>query len=87
MSSTPIEDAAPSASLDDLKARAAPPHPGAKPEPLGSLPGGSTFNHQVVWLLSACQLLSAGQEHVGYVVADVLAKHLLLFVYNHNVAQ
>ena len=32
-----FEDSAPSASLDCLKARAAPTHPGAPPEPLGSL--------------------------------------------------
>ena len=36
--STLPDDTAPSASLDCLKARAAPTHPGAQPEPLGSLP-------------------------------------------------
>ena len=38
MASTLSDDTAPSASLDCLKARAAPTHPGAQPEPLGSLP-------------------------------------------------
>ena len=38
MASTLSDDTAPSASLDRLKARAAPTHPGAQPEPLGSLP-------------------------------------------------
>jgi hypothetical protein len=60
MASTLFDDSAPFASLDCLKARAAPTHPRAPPEPLGSLPGASaarlrplqrwnfsTFNHQV----------------------------------------
>ena len=38
MASTLSDDTAPSASLDCLTARAAPTHPGAQPEPLGSLP-------------------------------------------------
>ena len=38
MASTLFDDTAPSASLDCLKARAAPTQPGAQPEPLGSLP-------------------------------------------------
>ena len=37
MASTLSEDSAPSASLDCLKAQAAPTHPRAQPEPLGSL--------------------------------------------------
>ena len=37
MASTLFEDSAPSASLDCLKAQAAPTHPRAQPEPLGSL--------------------------------------------------
>merc|ERR1712185_241643 len=36
--STVFDDRAPSASLDHLKARAAPSHPGAPPEPLRSSP-------------------------------------------------
>ena len=36
--STLFDDIAPSASLDCLKAQAAPTHPGAPPEPLGGLP-------------------------------------------------
>ena len=60
MPSALFGDSAPFASLDCLKARAAPTHPRAPPEPLGSLPGASaarlrplqrwnfsTFNHQV----------------------------------------
>ena len=38
MASTLFEDSAPSASLDHLNAEAAPMHPTAKPEPLGSSP-------------------------------------------------
>ena len=38
MASTLSDDTAPSASLDRLKARAAPTHPRAQPEPLGGLP-------------------------------------------------
>ena len=38
MASTLSDDTAPSASLDHLEAQAAPTHPGAQPEPLGSLP-------------------------------------------------
>ena len=41
MPSTLFEDSAPFASLDCLKARAAPMHPRAPPEQLGSLPGAS----------------------------------------------
>ena len=38
MASTLSDDTAPSASLDHLEAQAAPTHPRAQPEPLGSLP-------------------------------------------------
>jgi len=38
-----------------------------------------------VWALAACHVLTETQEHLAYIGADVLAKHLLLFVYNHNV--
>ena len=38
MASTLSDDTAPSASLDHLEAQAAPTHPRAPPEPLGSLP-------------------------------------------------
>ena len=34
-----------------------------------------------VWLLGATDLVSAYNEHVGYVMCDLCAKYLLLFVY------
>jgi len=35
----------------------------------------------VVWALAACDSISTEAEHVGYIVGDLLAKFLLLFVY------
>jgi len=39
----------------------------------------------VVWLLAAAGAISIEQEHVGYVCSDLLAKHLLLFMYAQKV--
>ena len=35
----------------------------------------------LVWLLSALDYLSPFTEHIGYVLSDLCAKYLLLFVY------
>ena len=35
----------------------------------------------VVWVLSALGYLSIEAEHVGYIVCDLTAKYVLLFVY------
>jgi len=35
----------------------------------------------MVWALAACGSLSIQVEHIGYIVADVVAKFLLMFVY------
>ena len=38
-----------------------------------------------VWLLGATQYITAFEEHVGYVLCDLCAKYLLLFVYIGNI--
>ena len=39
----------------------------------------------IVWLLGALQLITVFEEHVGYVIGDLCAKYLLLFVYVSHV--
>ena len=48
------------------------------PRPLP--PVGSLLERQV-WLAAAANVVTPEQEHTGYVVADLVAKWLLLFVY------
>ena len=38
-----------------------------------------------VWLLGATQMITVFEEHVGYVIGDICAKYLLLFVYVSHV--
>ena len=35
----------------------------------------------IVWLLGASNVITVFQEHAGYVICDLCAKYLLLFVY------
>ena len=39
----------------------------------------------IIWLLGALQLITVFEEHVGYVIGDLCAKYLLLFVYVSHV--
>ena len=38
-----------------------------------------------MWLLGATNTISVQSEHVGYVIGDITAKYLLLFVYLSHV--
>ena len=39
----------------------------------------------IVWLLGASNVITVFQEHAGYVICDMCAKYLLLFVYISHV--
>ena len=39
----------------------------------------------VIWLLGAFNLISIFEEHIGYILCDLCAKYLLLFVYTNHV--
>ena len=40
----------------------------------------------IVWVVAAAQLISPEEEHAAYVLGDLSAKYMLLFVYITRVA-